>query len=495
MIDKSLRKEKSTVIDTSEESSDTSDPEDESTLSSATEPAETTISQLEAETSTYNTFLADTLVPTYGLADFEVFRLNCEWWAGFMDLHEFMPEDRKGIVSARIEDLNGDGSAEMIVVISGTFADPVVNTSEYDDYVYETHYDGIEIKIYHLVGGVVQELLCDNRSLVYDEVFMYPTDESFQVCVVGSGTDKYVYVYNFNLYCSEQSADLFYHDVYQITDTGIHCVKALTTTNGIIYDALDPTGGSMGTETFNIWSGDLIGNYFTAIQSNLTPYGIDCSWMNSYYDIIVVDSEFKQTTSKGKNLLFTPLSAMVPEIEVIAMAGGRFEHDPDTNDPIQHFSLLNMVEGPIAQPVRLIPFPNTQVESEVLSIRETWTQDRANITAGIYTSEMDSAGITAYYNGGDIVMIEIAGGTNGVPYSRTYEYANGQLIFAFFDRSGSGNDQRLYFYNGVMFRWNLTYASYDPIMYDNSVGHPMFIELEKKALEEGMQALNDAYAM
>jgi hypothetical protein len=477
-------------------SGDTPDPFDtgDGETTDAVIPSETeaTLSQNEIDANTYGQYITDTLVPTYGLANLEMFRLNCQWWAGFMDLTEFMPEDRKGIVSAQIEDINGDGDVELIVVIARTFADPVLYTNGYDDYTFEIHEDGVEIKVFHIVGGVVQEMFCDNREMVYPEVFTYTTDESLQICILENGAEKYIYVYNFNLYNSEQSTDLFRHDIYQVTDTGIHCLNSMTTTNGKVYDALDPTGGSMGTELFSIWSGDLIGDYYSAIQNNLSPYGLDCSWMDSYYDVIEVDTDFNTTFSSGMNQSFTPLSAMISNIEVIAMAGGTFEYSPDTGDPIQSFLLLNMVNGPVAQSARIIPFPNAQVEAEVTVIRDIWTADRDNITAGTYTVAAVAPGVVSYHNGTEVVMIEIADGTDGKAYARTYEYRDGQLIFAFFDKSGAGQDQRLYFNSGVLFRWRMNEGTMDPVNNDNAVGNAKYLTLEREALEEGMQVLAQA---
>ncbi len=460
---------------------------------SETEVTVATLSQNEIDTATFTQYIADTLVPAYGTANLDMFLLDCSWWAGFMDLREFMPNDRKGIVSTHLEDLNGDGNLELLVVIAGTFATAEVHTNDYDDYVYETHYDGVEIKVFTISGGTVQEMLCDNREMKYSDVFMYAQDESVQVSVLDNSGVKYIYVYKYSLPVSEQSSERFLHDIYQVTNTGIHCVKSMITINGIIYNGLDATSVfSNGTETFSIWSGDSIGDYYHTIRGNLTPYGLDCSFMDAYYDVIQVDTEWNQTFSRGMNHSYTPLSALISNIQVIAMAGGDCEYDPDHGVTTQSYFLLNLTAGPLAQTVRVIPFSNAQVESAVTVIRDLWTQDRNNIAANLYTIATVAPGIVSYHNGTEIVMIEIAGGTGGIPYARTYEYVGGQLIFAFLDSPGTGPDQRLYFDNNILFRWRFTDGTIPAVNYDNAVAYAKFIKWERKALEEGLLVLTQA---
>lgn len=302
---------------------------------STTVASETTLSAQEINDAILNAYFADTLIPLHGEADLSPFELGCEWYAGFMDLQEFMPEDRKGIVSSQKEDLNGDGIDELMVVISGTFADPVEHyTEDSGGYTYVTHYDGIEIKIFRVVGGTVQEMISDNKTMVYDDIFMYPSQAAMQICILESGGNKYIYVLRYNSYIVEGSTDIFFHDFYEVTDTGIHCWSSTKTFDGKIFDELDrETGFSGGALLFDIWDGDILEDYFEAIRARLEPFGLDCSFMNDYYAEIVADDSFMEYTySDGMNQSKTPLSDLIDNIQVIAMVDGVYNDYVQTYD-------------------------------------------------------------------------------------------------------------------------------------------------------------------
>lgn len=494
----SLNKDKSPRNNASAEASDTSATDvAETTDAVASSETEATLSQDELDTNTYVQYITDTLTPRYGIANLEMFRLACEWGDESMDLQEFMPEDRKGIVSAITEDMNGDGSLELIVVIAGTFDDPVIINNN-DGSSYTLHYDGVEIKVFQIVNGAVQEMLCDNTALLYPTAFALSIHESIQVCILDNANGKYLYVYSYYNVNRLNGVDAFQHDIYQVTDTGVQCLESIATYSGVIVDALDTSGGSSGTETFSIWTGDVIGDYYTAIQNYLTPYGLDFSWLDNYYNDIQVSTESEteggvhDTYSHGRNELFTPLSAMISDIKVITMVGGRFWHDEDTSEPIQSFMLVNLTDGLIAQPVESVAFPNAQAEAVFTVISDKWTQDSENITLGAYTVTTVSSGVVSYNDGTEIVAIEISAGTDGIPYARTYGYKDGQLIYASIDRTGSGQDYQLYFTNGKMFRMCFDYGYIGIQTRDNAIGDPAFVLMESIALEEAMQVLSQA---
>lgn len=304
------------------------------TSQSETVPTETTLSPQEINSILLDDYLEDTLIPLYGQADLSPFTLTYQWYAGFSDLTQFMPEDRKGIVTSTKEDLNGDGMEEMLVVIARTFAPPETHTDPHTSYTYETHFDGIEVKVFHVVSGVVQEMLSDNRAMVFDDVFMYPSKVAMQICILESGGIKYIYILAYTYHDQEGGTDIFNHEFYEVSETGIHCASTTRTRDGLIYDVLDSTSGDLwGTVIFNIWDGDFLENYYTAIRARLEPFGLDCSFMDSYYsEIAAYDMVDSITSSTGSNNTGIPLSDQIGNIRVITIVNGTNDDSTQTYD-------------------------------------------------------------------------------------------------------------------------------------------------------------------
>jgi hypothetical protein len=123
------------------------------------------------------------------------------------------------------------------------------------------------------------------------------------------------------------------------------------------------------------------------------------------------------------------------------------------------------------------------VEAEVSRIRAIWTAVREAQAAGAYaTTPLDGGAATAYSEGGQLLLAELARGTYGLDYLRIYEYENGQLIFAYFE----GADQnRMYYKDGWLFRWRHTDAAGNVENHDNAPSEPDFLNWESRAWEEG----------
>lgn len=464
-----------------------------------TTETEATLSPYEEGINTYSRYITDTLIPAYGLAEPGLSVLDSEWWSGEIYLTEFMGDDRKGIVSAHPEDLNGDGTPELLVVISGTFAPPETHTNSNGGYTYQTHFDGIEFKVYTIADGTVKEMVCDNHPSIYSDVFMYSQGISLQVSILDNGDDRYIYVYKFNQSTKEYSHPRFMHDIYHVTDTGLTCLKSILVTNGSIFNRLgEESVFSNGTEIYSVLGGDNIGDFYNRIRENLTPYGLDCSWMDPYFNEIRVSvdedmPEFSEVFSWGRNDSFTPLSALVSGVRVISTAGGKAVAGNFYGGKLtQNYVLFNMEDGLISQPIRSVPFSNAEVESKVLVIRNQWIIDRDKITSNEYTKTTVSPGVVSYHNGTEIVMIDIAAGTSGNVYARTYQYKDGTLIFSFWDGPEYYPDHRLYFDNNILFRWRFTHEAADPINYDNTIADGEYIGWETSALEEGLWVLSQA---
>lgn len=93
----------------------------------------------------------------------------------------------------------------------------------------------------------------------------------------------------------------------------------------------------------------------------------------------------------------------------------------------------------------------SQVEDMVKQVRASWTRDREAMDAGRYDKRSEST-MDVYENNGEIVMIEVGVGNENNPYSATYEFEDGKLIFAYY--VGEGREYRLYYRNDSLFRLN-----------------------------------------
>lgn len=93
----------------------------------------------------------------------------------------------------------------------------------------------------------------------------------------------------------------------------------------------------------------------------------------------------------------------------------------------------------------------SKVEDMVKQVRASWTRDREAMDAGRYDKRSVST-MDVYEDNGEIVMIEVGIRNENNPYSATYEFEDGKLIFAYY--VGEGREYRLYYHNDSMFRLN-----------------------------------------
>ena len=143
---------------------------------------------------------------------------------------------------------------------------------------------------------------------------------------------------------------------------------------------------------------------------------------------------------------------------------------------------------PTPEPIIIPPVLSEQeINDEILKIRELWNASRTAITANVYASVTISPGVVGFIYNGQVRMIEVAGGTDGLDYLRIYQFNNNQLIFAYFE----GQDaHRLYFKDSHMFRWRHTPVLIIPndfIDYDNRANEEEFTYWENLALNEAQR--------
>jgi tetratricopeptide (TPR) repeat protein len=130
------------------------------------------------------------------------------------------------------------------------------------------------------------------------------------------------------------------------------------------------------------------------------------------------------------------------------------------------------------------------VEGEVGRIRELWLADRNAISSGEYRKESVRGGVTSFWDGDELKMIEVVSGTDGISHLRIYQYENQKLIFAFWE----GDDaHRQYYADGYMFRWRYTPKGGNYIDYDNDSNNAEYLNREQAAHSEADALFAEAY--
>lgn len=135
---------------------------------------------------------------------------------------------------------------------------------------------------------------------------------------------------------------------------------------------------------------------------------------------------------------------------------------------------------------------NSEIENEILRIRAIWNADRKAMENKQYKVSKWANGKTAYSDNGQIKMIEIQKNIDGINYSRTYNYENGKLIFAYIESSDA---HRLYFKNDNLFRWRYTVDANkrdNAINHDNQGDSEEFNKWGNFALDEGYKVYSEA---
>jgi len=121
----------------------------------------------------------------------------------------------------------------------------------------------------------------------------------------------------------------------------------------------------------------------------------------------------------------------------------------------------------------------SDVEGEILKIREIWTESRGIIdNRGVQAT--GSNDVKTYLTGGRTRNVDVRRGTNNIDYARIYMFYDDELIFAYWTGS---EDHRLYFKNEQLFRWRRT-VSGNITDFDNRSDLAEYLEWERRAFQD-----------
>lgn len=132
---------------------------------------------------------------------------------------------------------------------------------------------------------------------------------------------------------------------------------------------------------------------------------------------------------------------------------------------------------------------NVSVEENVLTIREKYNEIVSFISSGEYVENKLEDSVTGYYDGNELKAIIVSRGANGIEYTQSYYYDEGNLIFAYYENEDS---HRFYFYEEYLMRWRYcadANNSSDAINYDWDSSEE-YIEWEKIVLDASNAFLN-----
>lgn len=124
---------------------------------------------------------------------------------------------------------------------------------------------------------------------------------------------------------------------------------------------------------------------------------------------------------------------------------------------------------------------DSEIEDEVLRIREVYNDIVSNVSGKKYTSKTIESKVIAYYDSnGQVKHIQVSKGYDNYNYSRFYYFENNKLMFAYVESSDS---HRLYFQDGILFRWRYTNTSGNATNYHYETSG-QYKELEEFTISE-----------
>ena len=123
----------------------------------------------------------------------------------------------------------------------------------------------------------------------------------------------------------------------------------------------------------------------------------------------------------------------------------------------------------------------TEIEEEVLRIREVWTADQNDASTGHFDVYTDDKGIKYYKQNGDTKLVEVPQGVFG-DYNITFQIEKGDVTFAYYMNENEQN--RLYLKYQMLFQWNETKSGKDTVIHNNDFENQQFKDWENEVLAD-----------
>lgn len=203
-------------------------------IQSTTKPEEVTTLTTQKLRERYLNYLKEEIIPEYGLARLEVISLKCRWNENTIDLEEYFPEDRKGILSAAFQDLDLDGIEEFIVICADTFQ-ILTGMDHYD-------YDGIQFFVFTFENNEIIPVKIPSYLSEYPDMLSYACDSVFEVFFKESNGNSYLVVYKKGRELLEESVSSLKIILLQKKKDQIECIKYLEIKDGYVIERKEISG-------------------------------------------------------------------------------------------------------------------------------------------------------------------------------------------------------------------------------------------------------------
>jgi hypothetical protein len=188
---------------------------------------------------------------------------------------------------------------------------------------------------------------------------------------------------------------------------------------------------------------------------------------------------------KDAPLTASPAAAAAESEGAAGVSNGQPPANAPASEPLASEPSSATAQQPEAGAISMSQKPERtavgDVEAEVLRIRGIWTADRDAQGKDQYQSLGPIDGAAAFGADGKIRIIEVAKGASGIDYARTYQFEDGQLIFAYFE---GAMQERLYFKDGWLFRWRHTAQDGTVTDHDNEPSSAEYLVWEARAWDE-----------
>lgn len=148
----------------------------------------------------------------------------------------------------------------------------------------------------------------------------------------------------------------------------------------------------------------------------------------------------------------------------------------------------------IQEPAQLLELvekvPDSEIEQEILNIREKFNYDMEQTAAGNYRDIPLGNGMTVWLNGEKIAAIKTDAQDVTAEYEKIFNYSDGKVFFAYDKKDG--NEHRCYYKDDSLIRWSYPNAE---SIHDNEYDNKEFLKYGEQYLQEGYELYHQAEKM